>query len=396
MSRIERGKQSLTDLRVLRAIARGLEIPLARLAPAIVAPTRQQHLGTRAAPTPRRARKLSSTSDGPIRTEEDDTDRRDALKVMVNAGLVVAGLPLSTGTIRRPTPEHVAELTHIARLYRSSLYHHGATTELRRGLTGLLDRASTLATQAGGALRTRCLAVMGDVAGVAAYASRDSGQTDHAQTHYLLGIQAAHAAGDPRLTSYLLVRLAGLHLELQQPRQVHHYLDRADEIDEGIRTSADRANRYMLRAWANAQAQQPQDVHTAVGHAEEQLAHSGKGHTNDRNIRHSSTAELYSLTGASYVDLARRHPTHATEAIHRLEYALQLRGSSFARNALLDTISLGEAHLLSGDLDAATHYATRTALAALASSSRRVRQRLATLTTELHRRGMTPATGQNS
>lgn len=397
MSRLERGKQPLTDLRVLHGIARGLEIPLARLAPDITAPAAAGHEypGTRAALTSPHARQLSSTTDGPTPTEEDDTDRRDTLKAVVNAGLVVAGLPLVNGAadaIRRPTPDHVAELTRAAQLYRSSLYHHGATTELQHGLTSLLDHASALATQAGGALRSQFLAVMGDVAGVAAYASRDRNQTDHAQTHYLLGIQAAHAADDPRLTSYLLVRLAGLHLELHQPRQVHHYLDGADQIDQDICTSAERANRYMLRAWANAQAQQAQDVHTAVGHAEEQLAHSG-GEATNWNLRHSSPAELYSLTGASYVDLARHHPSYAPEAIHRLEQAVHLRGPGFARNALLDTISLGEAHVLGGDLEAASHYATQTALAARASASRRVRQRLATLTRELYNRGITPRTG---
>jgi transcriptional regulator with XRE-family HTH domain len=106
----------------------------------------------------------------------------------------------------------------------------------------------------------------------------------------------------------------------------------------------------------------------------------------DWQVRHVAEAELYSLTGAGYTELARHQPRYAPEAIHRLNRALDLRGADVARNATLDTISLAEAHLADHDLSQAVSVTRDAIRLAETSASRRIRKRLRELGQQLTER----------
>jgi hypothetical protein len=113
-----------------------------------------------------------------------------------------------------------------------------------------------------------------------------------------------------------------------------------------------------------------------AGLSEEQFASATHRTGPDWQVRHVAEAELYSLTGAAYGELARHQPRYAGEAIRRLNRALELRGIGGARNATLDAISLAEAHLADHDLSQALHATGQANQLAQDSASRRVRKRL--------------------
>jgi hypothetical protein len=120
-----------------------------------------------------------------------------------------------------------------------------------------------------------------------------------------------------------------------------------------------------------------------AGSAEDYFAAAEQRTGPDWQVRHVAEAELYSLTGAGYTELARHQPRYAGEAISRLTLALDLRGADGARNATLDTISLAEAHLADHDLPQAVHVTQDALQRADSSASRRIRKRLRELGQQL-------------
>jgi hypothetical protein len=230
-----------------------------------------------------------------------------------------------------------------------------------------------------------------DSAGLAAYVCRDLGQHEWAQRHYLIAMQAAHAAGDHALAGHLVVRMAGHNIELAQPEEVLAYLQAASRAGRRARfTHGELSNQHAIAAWANAQSGHAPGVHRQAGLAEEQFASAEDRTGPDWQVRHVAEAELYSLTGAGYTELARHQPRYAGEAIRRLNLALDLRGADGARNATLDTISLAEAHLADQDLGQALHATSRAIHLAEDSASRRVRKRLSELAGQLTPHRLTP------
>jgi hypothetical protein len=335
----------------------------------------------------------SSVIRGP---EEDQTERRELLADLMAAGLMLAGLGLPPRLRQVPDrvePEHVEEISRLTGMYRAWIYQHGAGAEARAGIAELLRRTTGLISHAGDQqLRRGLLDATADLAGLAAYAQRDQGSHELAQRYYLLALQAAKAADDQALAGHLVVRMAGHHIELAQPADVFDYLASAARAGRGggVFTAGQRSNQHAIAAWAHAQTGNSQQVHRAVGAAEEDHASAEGSGGPDWQIRHVAEAELHSLTGAAYTELARRDPRHADQAISRLSRALHLRGIEGARNAALDTISLAEAHLHAGHLDQAAVLADTATARAGCTSSLRIRTRIGELADSL-----TPHRGRN-
>jgi transcriptional regulator with XRE-family HTH domain len=319
--------------------------------------------------------------------EEDDTNRREMLSGIAATGLALSGfrLPAPGDVPLRVGPQHVEELRRLTGMYRTMTYSRGADAELQRGVVRLLDRATTLLGQASSSqLRSELLDAAADAAGLAAYACRDLGQHEWAQQYYLLAMQAAQSAGDHALAGHLVVRMAGHNIELGQPGQVLAYLEAARQ--PGTRapfTQGELSNQHAIAAWANAQTGDAQGVLREAGSAEDYFAAAEQRTGPDWQVRHVAEAELYSLTGAGYAELARHQPRYAGEAISRLTLALDLRGADGARNATLDTISLAEAHLADHDLRQAVHVTQDALQRADSSASRRIRKRLRELGRQL-------------
>jgi hypothetical protein len=302
---------------------------------------------------------------------------------MAATGLALSGfhLPAPGEVPHRIGPQHVDELQRLTEMYRTMTYSRGADADLQRGVARLLDRATALLGQVSSPqLRRGLLDAAADCAGLAAYVCRDLGQHEWAQQYYLIAMQAAQAAGDHALAGHLVVRMAGHNIELARPRQVLAYLDAARQPGNNATfTRGELSNQHAIAAWANAQAGQVQGVLREAGNAEEHFAAAEDQTGPDWQVRHVAEAELYSLTGAGFAELAQHQPRYAAEAISRLTLAIDLRGADAARNATLDTISLAEAHLADHDLRQAVHTAGKAVRLARDSASRRIRKRLAEL-----------------
>lgn len=322
-----------------------------------------------------------------IESEEDATNRREMLASMTAAGAALVGLPpaFRTSIPDRLGPEQAAEVRRLTVMYRGWVYKHGANGQLQRGMARLLEHSASLINQTSHpSLRDDLLDALADVAGLAAYVCRDLGLQEYAAQHYVIAFQAARAAGNQALAGHTVVRMAGHNIELARPRQVLDYLDAAQSVGKGCGfTPGELSNQSAIQAWAFAQSGRTQDVHRAVGLAEEHAARAEDRGGPDWRIRHVAEAELFSLTGAGYAELSKHSPAHAPEAIRRLTKAIDLRGLGEARNATLDNISLAEAHFAARDLESAAAAGHVAVEAADTSSSRRIRARLGELRLQL-------------
>ncbi|MFY1634485.1 hypothetical protein ACN27F_14605 [Solwaraspora sp. WMMB335] len=316
---------------------------------------------------------------GVLLTLVDDTEggadmqRRSVLRALGAAGLAVAGWPTSSPAElpRRVGPDHVADVVETTAIYRAWVSRHGGTA-VRQPAALLLERAANLHAAATDA-RTRndLLVALADLAGLGAYIARDIGAHASAAEHARLALSAAAGAGETALGAHTIVRMAGHSIELRQPTQTIALLDAVQRQTSDL-TPGDRANQACIRAWAHAQLGDADQVIRAVDTAEDAFVGAPITSSTAWAAQHVTEAELYSLTGAAYVDLARRHPRYAQDAVDRLTRAIDLRRESLARNRVLDQISLAQAFLHAAEPDEAGRVALRAHNDRTGITSRRV------------------------
>lgn len=363
ISRLESGEATLPDLATVEMFAEALDVP-----PAV----------------------LGAARFGTTIPEGDEVRRR---QMLITMGLVLAGIPMGStsalGAPRRVQVVHAARVRAQTDAFRAVVYQQGASRAVRQDILNLLEYTTSLISHASEEqVRQHLLDALGDAAGLAAYAYRDLEGHQQAQEHYLLAINAARAAGDAPLVGHLLVRMAGHQIELKNPDLVFSYLQAARDIGR-VFSPGELANQCAIAGWAQAITGSAQPVHRHIGVAEEHFAnratHASSGAYPERGwqVRHTAEAELFSLSGAAYSELARHDPRHAQEAIRRLSLALKLRGDTFARNATLDRISLAEAHLANHDLNEALVNGATALEQTQGSFSTRVRARLGGLADSL-------------
>jgi transcriptional regulator with XRE-family HTH domain len=313
---------------------------------------------------------------------EDEMRRR---QVLATAVLALAGVPLGSpppDLPRRISVAHALDVQRETDILRAAIYRHGAGRQVRERIGQLLTHVTDLTRLApDGRTRLQLLGAMGDLGGLAAYAHRDLGDRLEANDYYLLAIQAAKAADDSALVGHLVVRMAGHHIELDEPDIVLDYLKAARATTTF--GPGELSNQCAIAAWAYAQQNNPQGVHRAVGLAEEHFAKCPSQPGQRWQIRHTAEAELYSLTGAAFSELARHDARYGPEAIQRLGRARALREEPFARNDTLDAISLAESYLALHDVHEAVKAGAEALAQARRSSSRRVRTRLSAMAGQL-------------
>ncbi|MFY1684796.1 helix-turn-helix domain-containing protein [Micromonospora sp. WMMD730] len=311
----------------------------------------------------------------------EDVRRRTVLGALGAAGMAVAGWPLpSAATPRRVGMDHVADIADTTAVYRGWVSRHGGAA-VQKPAAQLLDRAAAMHTAASEPkVRTALLVAIADLAGLGAYIARDIGDHRSADEHAWLALSAATAAGNTALGGHTVVRMAGHNIELRRPEKTLSLLDAAAKRAGDLFTPGDRANQSCIRAWAYAQVGDADMVRRAVGDAEDAFTRVDNTGTPNWAAQHVTEAELYSLSGAAYTDLARTNHRYADAAIERLNEALDLRGVSLARNRVLDQLSLAEALLYAGEFDEAGRIAVAATEAAGDIRSGRLSLRFAGLT----------------
>ncbi|WP_416903042.1 hypothetical protein [Micromonospora echinospora] len=229
---------------------------------------------------------------------------------------------------------------------------------------------------------------MADLAGLGAYIARDVGAHANAGEHARVALAAAAAAGDIAIGAHTIARMAGHKIELRQPAEALALLDAAQRQANHLLTPGDRANQACIRAWAHAQMGAADEMHRAIDSAEDAFVTAPSIPSAAWAAQHVTEAELYSLTGAAYVDLARRDSSHAQVAIDRLTRAIELRRESVARNRVLDQISLAQALVRGAEPGEAGRVALRALTDRVGIASRRLDNRFNELAAELrpHRR----------
>lgn len=372
ISRYER-EERIPSADSLRHLATALGLPLATLERAAARAKAQ-----RRKPLP--GTSAVTVDDSGLPGEEVDTERRHIMRSLAAASLVVAGWPVGARAgvelPRRITMDHVAELRDATNLYRGWVSRHGGGG-IRQHVSTLLEQASMMHSAASeDAVRKELLDCIADLAGLGAYISRDLEAHSDAIQMYQLAIQAAKAAGDRRLGAHLIVRMAGHNIELKQPEDTIGLLGAAQRAAKSILSPGERANQLCIKAWASAQRGDAEAVIRAVGQAEEQFVKTTESVSRDWGRQHVTEAELYSLTGAGFAELARVSARHAPSAIERLRRAISLRGPANARNRTLDMISLAEALFAAGEIEEARKSAGQAVEQIDQLASNRLRRRI--------------------
>lgn len=307
-------------------------------------------------------------------------DETEASRSIIATGMSLSGLALELqpDVPDRISSRYVTEIRDTAEAYRAHIYRYGASDLVRRDVASLLDRcAAGLVTASGHGLRISLMRSIADTAGLAAYACRDLLLPGLAQQYYLLGLQAARTAEDVVLTRFLLTRFASHNVEAGKPEVALACLDvvRRPDIAEGT-TRSERSNQLAIEAWACASAGLKERAIRAANRADSEAVQEEERNVEPWQVRHLSEAELFSITGAAFAELAAHFPQHAGEAIRRLRKALELRGIDATRNKSLDFISLAEACLAADDVEEAVQATAQAIESASITSSQRVRHRL--------------------
>ncbi|MBB5134660.1 hypothetical protein HNP84_004394 [Thermocatellispora tengchongensis] len=221
----------------------------------------------------------------------------------------------------------------------------------------------------------RLYGVMARLAKIAANMSWDSGMQGAAQRYYVLGLQAARPTGDKAFGAGILASMARQLLYLGQAGDA---LELVRLALDGTRATGTPRLRAMLRtreAWAYVALGRVEAFRRAIGIAEDTYAQAGSDDTSTS----FDEAELAGVTGGRYLDLARRNPRFANDAVTYIGRAIRLRAHSAGRSLALDHAGLAHAYAIRGDLDAAAHVGMMAVESAGRVTSDRVRAQLADL-----------------
>jgi tetratricopeptide (TPR) repeat protein len=278
----------------------------------------------------------------------------------------------------RAVEHRTAELRRIDDFVAGGDLHALVVRELR-ATAALLREASY-----GETLGRRLLAATGELAQLAGWVLGDAGRYAAAARHYLLGVRAAHAAGDTVLAANLVSTLAYQVSNVGNPR---HAVLLAQSADTGARSRTTPKVRALLGerlAWAHARAGERRQAERALAAVE--TAYDSGSSTDDPEWGYwLDEDEISIMAGRCYVELGE-----AERAVRLLAGVLDTYDQRRTRELALYTSWLAEAHLQLGAIDEATAAATRTHDLTSRTTSARTDDRLTALRRKLRPFGADP------
>jgi ATP/maltotriose-dependent transcriptional regulator MalT len=215
----------------------------------------------------------------------------------------------------------------------------------------------------------------------------DAAAPDAAARYHLLGVHAAHAAGDHPTAANLVSTLAYQVANVGDPREA---VLLARSAQSGARAHASATTRALLGervAWAHARAGETRHAERALALVETE--YDQRRPDDDPSwVYWLDSDETTVMAGRCYVELGQ-----PDRAIPLLSGVLERYDERQARESALYTSWLTEAHLQAGDIDQAADLAGRTLDLSSSTSSSRGDDRVALLRSRLDPYAAVPAVG---
>jgi hypothetical protein len=203
-------------------------------------------------------------------------------------------------------------------------------------------------------LGRRLLVALGEMAQLAGWVLGDAGRYVPAAHYYLVGVKAAHAAGDAPLAANLISTLAYQVSNVGSPREA---VLLAQSADTGARSQATPKTQALFKerlAWAYAKADERKQAERALA-AVETAFERGTADADPEWVYWLDEDEIAVMAGRCYVELGE-----AGRAVELLTGVLDGYDERRTRELALYTSWLAEAHLGLGAVDEAVSAANRT------------------------------------
>ena len=316
-----------------------------------------------------------------VRAEEADIASGDALLDAVeHIALGQPALVPDLFSLPRIGGLHVAQIEQTANAFRRWDNEFGSGMR-RKAVVGQLNEAAELLKGPfqDDRVARRLFSAVADLAQLAGWMSYDLQLHATAQRYFLLGMHLAKDAGDRPQVGRMLYCLARQMVDLQRYREA---LDLAQTGMYAIRRSTTpktMALLHVIEARAHAGMGQTGDCTRALGAAQDAFAQAGQG-TDPACCAFFDEGELYGLLGVTLRDLALADTdhagSHAADARHWIEQAIQQRPRNFLRSRVMDMDGLAVVNVLLGEPEAAGQAAATAMTMATAVTSARVMSRL--------------------
>jgi len=237
----------------------------------------------------------------------------------------------------------VEQLERAIEAYRRWDNEHGGGVH-RRAVAAHLSEVCDLLTASScpDHLARRLFAAAAQLAEIAGWMAHDVGREATAQRYFTLALQASEEAGDSPLGAEVLSRMARQMIHLRRPGEALELVHRAQRDAGGQASATTACLLHALEARAYAGLGATQEVHRAVGQAEDSLARS-RPEEDPAWIGYFDPAELAGCTGDSYRVLSRHDPAQAVRAEVAIQRALDLRDPASVRCRARDLSALAAA-----------------------------------------------------
>ncbi|MGV9924502.1 hypothetical protein [Nocardia rhamnosiphila] len=251
--------------------------------------------------------------------------------------------------------QEVEQLEHVARSFREWDDQFGGGLRRKAVVGQLADVNEMLRQRQPVRVEKRLWGVLAQLAETAATMSWDSGQQATAQQYYALAARAASRADDPAFCAFTLAGMARQLLGLDGDAGAADALELvriARDRGAGALTPTVEAMLYTREAWALSKLERPSGFRRACEKAKEKYA-APQPATDPFWVHYFDAAELAGTIGGRLLDMSRRKPVFAVEAIDHIELAVQSRRADRIRSTALDQLGLAEARMIQGEVEEA-------------------------------------------
>ncbi len=302
---------------------------------------------------------------------------------------------------RRLGATDITAIEQVTAAFRGSDFAHGGGLCRDAAVAQLRSVLPLLDAQASPEVRNRLQVAIADLAKLSGWLSYDIEQHDVARRLWLLALDLARDADDPRapdITIDVLARMAQQAVHLRRPDEAQRLvrLGYPDEVGR-LHPASASAMSYLAnsQAWACAAQGDAAGCERALGQIMDYCAATDPASASPW-AAHRGAAQFAAWQGHAYFILAQSDHDARTagRAVSLLRHAVQRFGPDQAHSRGLHLAGLSGAHALAGDADTAVTIGHQAVDAISALASPRAHERLRTLNTVLAPLHATPGVAE--